>query len=265
MAGKIGRGIGIPKTVRPDMRHYSKPGFRIGFKSDTGGSRRQNQDSFLADPELGLFIVADGMGGHNAGEVASELAVQEIAGHIRNDRFRSHDPKKLLEDAVLRANLAILGKSATNPEWSDMGTTVVAALYAGDRVIICHVGDSRAYMVTKATIRQLTQDHSFVAEWVKEGLITAAEARTHEARRGLYMALGVEDEIEPELSEYKWDGDWSLCLCSDGLNDAVEDDDIRKTVIDASDPHDACDALIRLVHEREGSDDVTVILVCQAP
>jgi protein phosphatase len=244
------------------MHHTSKPKFRIGFKSDAGGSRHQNQDSLLVDPELGLFVVADGMGGHSAGEVASELAVHEIAGFIRNELPTCQDPKKLLEDAVLRANVAILERSAINPEWSDMGTTVVAALFVENRLIICHVGDSRAYTISKGAIRQLTQDHSFVAEWVKEGLITAAEARTHEARRGLYMALGVEEEIEPGLTEYKWNGDWCLCLCSDGLNDAVEDEDIRKTVNEALDPQDACDSLIRLVHEREGQDDITVILVC---
>ncbi|MFZ5867909.1 MAG: Stp1/IreP family PP2C-type Ser/Thr phosphatase [Thermodesulfobacteriota bacterium] len=248
--------------IRTNMHHTPKPKFRIGFKTDVGGSRHQNQDSFLADPDLGLFVVADGMGGHSAGEVASELAVREISGLIRKELPTCQDPKKLLEDAVLRANAAILERSAINPEWSDMGTTVVAALFVGNRLIICHVGDSRAYMISKAAIRQLTQDHSFVAEWVKEGLITAAEARTHEARRGLYMALGVEEDIEPALTECKWDGDWCLCLCSDGLNDALEDKDILKTVNDAANPQDACDSLIRLVHEREGKDDITVILAC---
>ena len=120
MAGRIGPRTGIPRVIRTDMHHTSKPKFRIGFKTDVGGSRHQNQDSFLADPELGLFVVADGMGGHNAGEVASELAVHEIAGFIGKELATCQDPKKLLEDAVLRANAAILERSAINPEWSDM-------------------------------------------------------------------------------------------------------------------------------------------------
>jgi serine/threonine protein phosphatase PrpC len=243
------------------VKENSQPAFSVGFRSDPGASGRRNQDSLFVDLEQGLFIVADGMGGHHAGDVASALAVKEIAGYIERVGSQRGNPVNLVEDAVHTANMTVFEESMKSPQMQDMGTTVVVALCAGDQFVITHVGDSRAYKITDRDIIPLTQDHTFVAEWVKEGRISEEEARTHEARHGLYMALGVDDEVEPETSQWEWHGDWSLCLCSDGLTDVLRDEEILDVLTSVDDPQQACDTLVGLVHDREGKDDITVMVI----
>ncbi|MEJ2719309.1 MAG: protein phosphatase 2C domain-containing protein, partial [Deltaproteobacteria bacterium] len=164
---------------------------KIGFTTAHGRARLMNQDSLFVDEDLGLFIVADGMGGHNAGEVASSIAVQEIAKAVRDRLASGAEAARTISDSIKAAHKSIFQNSQKRPEWVNMGTTVVLALFHLDRVLISHVGDSRAYAVKDGTIEPLTEDHSFVAEWVRQGYITPQEARTHEARHGLTMALGV--------------------------------------------------------------------------
>lgn len=235
---------------------------KVGFKSEKGYLREKNEDSYFVDEELGLFIVADGMGGHNAGEVASRIAVEEIHSTIRNELASGKDPVAVIYEAVTRANVAIFDRASWLPELADMGTTVVMAFVKDGRVTISHVGDSRAYLIRNGDIVQLTEDHSFITESLKQGLITREQARTHQSRHGLTMALGVEDEVEPETTELSWDGESCILLCSDGLIDVLDDSDILEIIQGAETPQAGCDALVQKASEKGSKDDITVILFC---
>jgi serine/threonine protein phosphatase PrpC len=235
---------------------------KIGSKTAPGRTRWINQDCFHVDEGLGLFIVADGMGGHNAGEVASSIAVQEIVKTIEDRLASGTEAARTIRESLIAAHRTILENSREKPEWDNMGTTVVLALFHQDRVFISHVGDSRAYAIKNGTIAPLTEDHSFVAEWVKQGFITPAEARTHGARHGLTMALGVDDLIETGVTDVPRDQVECLLLCSDGLTDMLNDAEILETVRETEDPQAACDLLVLRADERGSRDDITVILVC---
>ena len=236
---------------------------QVGFVTDQGGSKKANEDSFLVDQGLGLFIVADGLGGHNEGKLASRIATEEIAQYVKENFYLENDLISVVEQAVFRANTSIARAAEADPEWrSDMGSTVVVALFKDSRFVVANVGDSRAYLIKNKNIEQLSEDHTFVAEWVKSGTITKEEARTHEARRGLWMALGVEDEIEPHVTQGVWNGDSCLLLCSDGLTDVIEDKEILRLTIESKDPQEACDRLLLRAKELGTSDHVTALLLC---
>jgi len=222
---------------------------------------KSNEDSLHVDEQLGLFIVADGMGGHNAGEIASNIAVQKIAAAVRDGLASGEKVSSIILEAVAAANRAIFFTAASDPWWTEMGTTVVMALFHGERVAISHVGDSRAYMIKNGSIEQLTEDHTFVAEWVKEGSITLEQARTHQARHGLTMALGIDEEVDPVITEREWSPHGSLLLCSDGLTEVLKDSEILDILAKATDPQQACDALVNAANEKGGPDNITVIVI----
>jgi PPM family protein phosphatase len=236
---------------------------KVAYLTDVGKARELNEDSLYVNEDLGLFIIADGMGGHNAGEIASKMAVTLIAALIEEGIGLVRDPPKLVQTAVTRANEVIVQKSAHKPGWSEMGTTVVLALLAGDNVVIAHVGDSRAYMIENGDIRQITEDHTFVADWLRQGLITKEEARTHAQRHGLTEALGATDEVEIDLSVQPWDDRGCLLLCSDGLTDMIEDDKILDILTASTEPAHACRELVDAANRGGGRDNITVVLVCR--
>ncbi len=235
----------------------------VGFKTDLGRSRALNEDNVLVDLELGLFVVADGLGGHEAGELASSIAVVEIANHIREQIGQGKETNVVIEEAIIKANAEIRRSGPTDLDEAEMGSTVVLALLRGNRALISHVGDSRAYMIKNGAMKQLTHDHTFVADWMRQGSITVEEARTHEARHGLYAALGVEDWIEPETAESPWENESCLLLCSDGLTDLVQDDQIEAIVNRSDTSQQACDRLVKAANEMGGTDNISVIIVRQ--
>jgi len=236
----------------------------IGFKTDLGRIRDVNEDNLLVDAELGLFIVADGLGGHEAGELASSIAVVEIANRIRSQIGQGNDARGVVEEAILNAHEEIVKSGSDHSDTLEMGTTVVLALVRGDRVLISHVGDSRAYMIANSVMRQLTHDHTFVEDWLRTGRITVEEARNHRSRHGIYSALGIDDEIETETTEWPWDSGSSLLLCSDGLTDMVADDRIEAIINGSEDPQQACNRLVEEANEMGGADNITVIVVRKA-
>jgi protein phosphatase len=235
---------------------------KVAYLSDIGQTRELNEDSLYLNEDLGLFMIADGMGGHNAGEVASKLAVTLVAALIEERLDSAADLVELVQSSIARANEVILQKSLHRAGWSEMGTTLVLALLTQDRMIVAHVGDSRAYTVEHGDIRQLTQDHTFVAEWLKEGRITKEEARTHHQRHGLTEALGITDEAETEIGIWPREKNACLLLCSDGLTDMLTDEEILAAIHSSREPAEACTRLIEDANERGGADNITVILVC---
>jgi protein phosphatase len=248
--------------------------------TDVGRKRTSNEDSFaIAEPQR-LFVVADGMGGHAAGEVASRLAVDSIARHIsgsdpRNEptvpaSFRSPGPEEAalpaparrVLNAIRLANQEIVRSIRKNTAQRGMGTTVVAAHLVANRAFIGSVGDSRAYLVRGGAIRQLTSDHTFVNEQVRLGTLTASEARHHPARNILTRAVGSQDDVQADLIEQDLQPNDMLLLCSDGLTGMLEDDDILRTLATHTDDLPAaCRALVDLANSRGGDDNVTVVLV----
>jgi len=239
---------------------------RVFGLTDVGRCREANEDEFLVDETLGLYAVADGMGGHAAGEVASQLAIETLAEALRDSEWSREldceQARDRLADAVQLANEKICQTVSARNEWRGMGTTVVAMLICGERVVIGHVGDSRAYLLRGEDFRRLTGDHSWVAEQVRMGLLTDDDAHRHPMRNIVTRALGNRPEVVAEFtSEPCRPGDVFL-LCSDGLNTMLTDNEIRQLLSDhAGDPETACRRLVEAANARGGEDNTTVIVL----
>ncbi|HSG58188.1 MAG TPA: Stp1/IreP family PP2C-type Ser/Thr phosphatase [Woeseiaceae bacterium] len=240
--------------------------------TDTGRVRDHNEDAIGVNPDIGLMVLADGMGGYNAGEVASGIAVQivsELAFEGANRENRDEiDPHSgmmrqsiVLRDAVYRANKIIFQTAQSQTHCEGMGTTIVACMFFDNRVSIAHVGDSRAYRVRDGGLEQLTMDHSLLQELVDRGFYSAEEAQRSTNRNYVTRALGVEPSVEVEVNEYDvLPGDIYL-LCSDGLPDMVEDEDIHLTISTFNDSLDIVSKqLIELANDHGGRDNVSVQL-----
>lgn len=240
---------------------------KIGYKSDVGKKRELNEDSIVIvqcdtvheseNVQAALFVVADGMGGHNAGEVASRLASTRVAENVikRMVEKGSIDLEKTIKDV----NKDIYEYVEENPEYKDMGTTVTAAVVQGAHVYIGHVGDTRAYLISEEII-QITKDHSLVQEIVDHKEITKEEARIHPQKHIITRAVGIHDTVDVDtVTEYLY-GDDYLLLCSDGLTDMVTDEEIRNITRVHADPQTICDALVDTANDRGGFDNISVIV-----
>jgi protein phosphatase len=241
-------------------------------QTDVGCVRKHNEDNFLVDSELGLFIVADGLGGHAAGEVASQIVVEKvgqfIAQTVEQDRTwpLEYDVSipfdgNRLKAALLLSDQAIVDDIRTHPERESMGSTVVACLVEEDRVTLVHVGDSRAYLLDANGIRQVTRDHSWVAEQVANGILTADEARKHPFRNVITQALGNGGDLDVAVQEVQVKELDRLLLCSDGLSGMVQDADIWAIVQNASSLQQATRELIERARDNGGEDNITVVII----
>lgn len=249
---------------------------RAAGMTDVGCVRKHNEDSFLSAPELGLYVVADGLGGHAAGEVASRIVVERVAQFVAEttekdrtwpleyDTSLSFDGNRL-KVALLLSDQAITDDIRKNPERETMGSTVVAGLVSGRRVTLAHVGDSRAYLLNKQEIRQITRDHSWVAEQVANGILTASEARVHPFRNVITQALGNGGDLEVEVQEFELSKSDRLLLCSDGLSGMVGDTQICDIVNQSPDLQTAVEALISTARDNGGEDNITAVLVGWEP
>jgi protein phosphatase len=234
---------------------------RTAALTDIGRRRRANEDSYALDAELGIYLVADGMGGHTAGKVASELAAAAAVRAVRALAGAGASLAEKLRYSVAASNREIFEAARAKPELSGMGTTLVALLACGERVALAHVGDSRAYLVRAGGIRQLTDDHSLVAELVRRREISESAARWHPHRHVLTRALGVRPAVEPDLAELTpAEGD-VFALCSDGLTGLVRDDEISRAISTGGDLDAVCEVLVKLANERGGEDNITILLV----
>jgi protein phosphatase len=233
---------------------------RFGAATDVGRMRTNNEDSYLS--ERPVAAVADGMGGHNAGEVASAIAIEELAalrgmGPWPNERAATDDLKR----AIVRANRRIREMAAGDRELNGMGTTLVAVLEDGDSVHLANVGDSRAYLLRQGELTQVTVDHTLVQELVDDGRLSPKDAERHPQRSMITRALGVDHEVEIDLFTYKLLPGDRLVLCSDGLSDVLNPAQIRNALLRVRDPQKAAERLVAMAVEGGGPDNVTVIVV----
>lgn len=235
--------------------------------TDRGRVRPTNQDIYQIeareDNQTVLLVVCDGMGGANAGNVASRLAAQsfmEAARSALNEALDAQKRQTLLSYALVQANDTVFSLAGRQPEFRGMGTTLVAALVQGEEATILNVGDSRAYLFDGTRLHQLTEDHSYVEEMRRQGRITEADARTHPQKNLITRAVGVEPDVDGDLFEARLAPGEVLLLCSDGLTGMVEDEKIAQTLKDAKTLALAGDALLTLALEGGGRDNITVAL-----
>lgn len=236
-------------------------------ESDVGKLREHNEDSIGWDTDMGLVLLADGMGGHNAGEVASELAVSCIRDALQDvlapNLVASNviDFNDALREAIVYANDEIIRMANERLECVGMGTTIVVTLFHGNRVIIANVGDSRIYRLREKELTQISKDHSLVQEMLDNGYISEEEAQMSASRNLITRALGIADQVEVDINQDNVeDGDLYL-LCSDGLTDLVTDDEILQLLLLYKDDlKSGCQELISLANEKGGKDNISVIL-----
>lgn len=249
---------------------------RLGACSDKGQVRHHNEDAFVCDPSLGLFIVCDGMGGEAAGEVASRMAIETMVRQLNGAEnwqqgkatptARGFQPAtRQLESAIRLSNQAVYEDSRRNPERHGMGTTVVSAWIRDNLASLAHVGDSRAYLWRNQNLEQLTRDHSLVEEQLRAGLISHEESLASSQQNVLLRALGGEPEVEVELAELPLMPGDALLLCSDGLSRMVSEETMADTLARLQQPQEICRTLVDLANQNGGEDNITVVVAQVLP
>lgn len=269
---------GSTRPLPPLETVVAKPGQRLTFGqlSDVGMVRGNNQDSMLSFvassssdddmPDFGLFIVADGMGGHHDGEKASAITARIVARHVLTEIFNAmlnqkmNDPDRpaiaeILRDAVQEAN------DVVTEQIPEGGTTITTSVILGDMAYLAHVGDSRAYLITDDGIEQMTRDHSLVQRLIELDQLTPEEAAEHPQRNVLYRAIGQSDTLDVDAMTRRLPPRARLLLCSDGLWNLVPEDMILETIRRFSNPQEACTRLIRAANDRGGSDNITAVII----
>lgn len=259
-----------------NLRRPASVDYLVGRRTDVGMVRQLNEDSLLAlhmvrnnkgvNYPLGIFAVADGMGGHTAGEIASGLALQAVAQsaleYLLSPEANTNEEAAHAEwvaEAVTAANTAV--HEQVEKSKSDMGTTLVLSLLVGDQLFLANVGDSRAYLVNQEGIRQVTEDHSLVERLVASGQISRMDARSHPQRNVIYRTIGDRSDVEPDMFRLQVKAGDRLLLCSDGLSGMVEDEQILRIMGGSKTPQVACDALIVAANQGGGTDNITAVIV----
>jgi protein phosphatase len=244
----------------------------IATRSDPGRVRPHNEDSVFADPAVGFAVLADGMGGYNAGEVASSMATAPLgAAMAKALAERGPDEGEVdgqgwvrvtLAREIVRVNETIHRAAESQPQYFGMGTTLVAALFHDDRVTVAHIGDSRMYRLRGDQLSQLTRDHSLLQEQVDDGIITAAQARQAKNKNLVTRALGIDPTVEIETNDHEARAEDIFLLCSDGLTDMIDDGSIASTLSSfAAQPEQGAIRLVEMANEHGGRDNVSVIVV----
>lgn len=240
---------------------------KFGVKSDRGMQREKNEDNYdviAGSSEIPFtYIIADGMGGHNSGEVASKMAVDYVSNYIHQSPGIFSNPEDIpdaLNEMMQAANRSIYNSSIEEESNRGMGTTLIIAVVCGGKLYIGHVGDSRAYLIRESYIERLTTDHSYIEELIRNGSLTRKEAENHPQKNVITRALGCSESIEIDTytCEIK-DGDIFL-LCTDGLTNMLDEEQIRQIITKSSDPEEACAELVDKANSRGGDDNITVIV-----
>ncbi len=242
---------------------------RVGAYTDKGKVRQVNEDSYYIpgdmDNDIRLFVVADGMGGHNAGDIASKVATEVVTKYILHN-FGDCDKDKdnllsLLKEGIILANQSIYEKSMTDPQVKGMGTTLVVVLIYTGRLYIAHVGDSRVYIIRKAGIFQLTRDHSFVEELVESGQITREQAASHPQKNIITRALGSEGQVDIDVCVRRFYKNDTVILCTDGLTNLISNQEISQKAQTIESPQQLAEQLVGMANEAGGIDNITVVVV----
>jgi PPM family protein phosphatase len=232
-------------------------------KTHIGLVRQLNEDGYAVHAHLapfGVAVVADGMGGHLAGEVASSLAVETFVAHMQGAKGE-HDPSDLLIDGMQRCNRAVYERAHSSEGLSGMGTTLVASLFDDEQIFLGHIGDSRAYLYQGGELRQLTDDHTLVNELYKNGQITAEEAIHHPQRNIVTRAVGTDEQVQADLLHMEWRADNILLICSDGLTNMVQPERIQEVLQAELSLEAKIDTLIDDALAAGGHDNITVVAV----
>jgi protein phosphatase len=230
-------------------------------KTDIGMKRSSNEDAFLASPDLGLYAVADGMGGAAAGEVASRIFVDSaLEVFSRVSRQSEQEMYVLIQEAFRLGNERMIGHVTSNPLDRGMGCTAELIAFYGDNYMVGHVGDSRTYLLREQNLRQVTKDHSLVQDQLDKGLITPEEAKRHNFRNIVLRAVGTDPTVSLDLIKGKCQPGDIFLLCSDGLTDLVEDSLIREILSSLSGIMDKADQLVKSANTAGGNDNITVLL-----
>ena len=232
--------------------------------TNIGKKRKTNQDFvYTSEQQVGmlpnLFLVADGMGGHNAGDYASKMTVETIVEKI--SASAETERRLILEEAILAANTRVRQEAKNHPELEGMGTTIVAAICEGGELFVANVGDSRLYVENKREIIQVTRDHSWVEEMVQRGGIPRAEARNNEHKNIITRAVGAEDTVQIDYFKITLEEDDTILMCTDGLTNMLEDEEIRMILESSRDIVEKAEKLVWAANERGGSDNISVILI----
>jgi serine/threonine protein phosphatase PrpC len=240
---------------------------KFAARSDRGLVRELNEDSYgiiSGSSEIPfVFIVADGMGGHNCGEVASRMAVEYVKSTVERCGFSlvsSEDAEEAFKEIVKGANNAVLEASLEQPETAGMGTTLTMAAIFGKKVTVAHVGDSRLYLVRGGDMRQLTEDHSYISELVKNGTLTIEEAKIHPKKNIITRAIGTSPALDVDTLSLDYEEGDIFVLCTDGLTNMLEEHEILDVAVN-NEPGDACEKLVDFAKSRGGEDNITVIVI----
>ncbi|MDX1386281.1 MAG: Stp1/IreP family PP2C-type Ser/Thr phosphatase [bacterium] len=240
--------------------------------SNVGMKRFQNEDSYLINDEVGLYMVADGMGGHLGGEFASKLAVstvEEVIQKFRSDPDATQihgvnsdegDTGDQLRHAISEAGRRIHHEALYDENLRGMGTTAVAAVCEEDRIYIANVGDSRAYLIRNREISQITEDHSLVSEQVKAGVIRPEDAKSHKLKNIITRSVGYQEDVDSDVTIMEPQVGDRILMCSDGLSNLVEDAEILE-IVENSELREACEILVKKANSRGGDDNITVVLL----
>jgi serine/threonine protein phosphatase PrpC len=255
----------INNDLEKDIR-LGEMGMRMAYKSDIGRIRTVNEDrAFALTNEQGITvaIVADGMGGHQAGDIASQKATQMIQEQLLclEQDLSKETYAEQVREAVMNANKAVFQISSQQEKYHGMGTTVVVALVCKNNLIIGHIGDSRAYRFRQGSLTQITEDHSLVNELVKTGQITLEEAEHHPRRNVLIRALGTDADVKVDVQALTWESGDILLLCTDGLSGLIDQYSIESIIKSNANVDQACNELIESALAAGGDDNVTVVIL----
>lgn len=249
---------------------------QIVERTDVGQVREHNEDFIVSDANRGIVVLADGMGGLNAGEIASSMAVHVVmdelvgfadgASRLQVADYKNGDKrgleKRIVQTAVEKANSAVFHVSQTQPQCRGMGTTIVATLFYDNKIAVGHVGDSRMYRFRNAALEQMTKDHSFVQELIDKGLYTEAEARLSSQKNVVTRAVGIAPTVEVEVNEHQTRSEDLYLLCTDGLTDLVTDADVQKIMrLFGSDLAGMAGQLIAMANAGGGKDNISIVLI----
>lgn len=259
---------GLAENIKKPLMKISSFG-----KTDTGKTRKNNEDSYVVDDRRGLYAVADGIGGHEGGEVASRMAIQGLSQTVQEHlpgagetpphdiAVAEGDPiTSALSRAFTLANTLIRQASDDNPALLHMGTTMTALLLRDKTAYLAHIGDSRAYRLRAGVLTQVTEDHTFVAEQMHAGLLTHEQAQKSPYRHVITRALGIDPELRVDHKVLDTRADDIVLLCTDGLTEMLDDETIRRILEDAS-PQEAAERLVREANDRGGVDNITVVVI----